>query len=62
VLPEDTRGATLGIDNIVWLVSGAIVALSPVFVFISYVLRIVTVAKETLAMGPFVFQRDTQQE
>jgi hypothetical protein len=50
-------GATLGIDNIVWLVSGAItVALLPVFLFISYVLRIVTVTKETLAMGPFVLQ------
>lgn len=63
VQPADVTGATLGIDHLVWLVCAAItVVLLPVFLLISYVLRVVTVAKRTLAMGPFVLRDVDQSE
>jgi len=53
------QGITLGIDNVVWLVAAATtVALVPFVLLLSYILRIVTVAKRTLAIGPLVL-RDT---
>jgi hypothetical protein len=56
-VPEET----LGVDNLV-LLTGAVfaVGLTPFVVFTVYILRIVTVARQTLAMGPFVL-RETQQ-
>lgn len=60
----DTAGVTattFGIDNIVWLVlAGVIIVLTPFFILMAYVLRIATVAKRTLAIGPFVL-RETDQ-
>lgn len=50
-------GATLGVDNVVWLVCAAVtITLTPFFLLVSYVLRIATVAKRTLAIGPFVLR------
>jgi hypothetical protein len=58
--PTVARGATLGVDNLVWLTSGAVaVAVLPFAFLLAYVLRIATVAKRTLAIGPFVL-RDTE--
>ncbi len=55
-------GTTFGVDNLVWLTSaGFVIGLSPFVVFIAYVLRIVTVAKQTLAMGPFIL-RESERE
>ncbi len=55
-------GTTAGIDNLVWLTSaGFVIGIAPFVVFISYVLRIATVAKRTLAMGPFIL-RETKRE
>jgi hypothetical protein len=55
--PETLAGTTLGVDNLVWATSAAItVALVPFIVLLSYILRIVTVAKRTLAIGPFVLR------
>ncbi|MFW6321238.1 MAG: hypothetical protein ACOC0Z_05255 [Halohasta sp.] len=55
-------GATLGVDNLVWLSSaGFTVGLAPFVVFTVYILRIATVAKHTLAMGPFIL-RETSRE
>lgn len=63
LLYVDTAGVsatTLGVDNLVWLVTvGITVALLPFFILVSFVLRIATVAKRTLAIGPFVL-RDVQ--
>jgi len=60
--PETLTGTTLGVDNLVWVTSAAItVALVPFIVLLSYILRIVTVAKRTLAIGPFVL-RDRGQD
>lgn len=48
-------GTVFGIDNLVWLTSAAFtVGIAPFVVFIVSLLRISTVAKQTLAMGPFI--------
>ena len=52
-------GATLGVSNDVLTVSLAVTAaVAPFAILVSYILRIATVAKRTLAMGPFIL-RDT---
>lgn len=60
----DTAGLTatiFGIDTIVWLVAAGVIAvLTPFFILMAYILRIATVAKRTLAIGPFVL-RDTDR-
>ncbi|MFD1515483.1 hypothetical protein [Halomarina rubra] len=54
-------GTTLGISDILWVTSGAFtVSLVPFFLFVSYVMRIATVAKRTLAIGPLIL-RDSQR-
>ena len=48
-------GSLGGIDAIVVLVAGAVaISLMPFFLFLSYVIRIATIAKRTLAIGPFI--------
>ncbi|MWV65452.1 hypothetical protein GRS48_11580 [Halorubrum sp. JWXQ-INN 858] len=48
-------GTVLGVDNLVWVTSAAfVVGISPFVVFTAYVLRIATVAKRTLAIGPLI--------
>ena len=55
-------GATFGVDHLVWLTSaGFAVGIAPFVVFIVYILRILSVARRTLAMGPFVL-RETDRE
>jgi hypothetical protein len=55
-------GTTLGVDNLVWVASaGFALGLAPFVVFIVFILRIATVAKHTLAMGPFIL-RETKRE
>ncbi|WP_299333498.1 hypothetical protein [Haloplanus sp.] len=50
-------GSTLGVDHLVVVVGGALaVTLVPFILFISYILRILTVAKRTLAIGPLVLR------
>jgi hypothetical protein len=56
-------GTTLGVADIVWVTSaGFVVGISPFVVFTAYVLRIATVAKRTLAIGPFVLQSAEHQD
>lgn len=60
--PSSVPGTTLGIENVLWVVAGATLAsLLPFLILIAYILRIVTVAKRTLAIGPFVL-RDTESD
>lgn len=48
-------GSTLGIDHVVVVVGGAFaVTLLPFMLFVSYILRILTVAKRTLAIEPLI--------
>lgn len=50
-------GRLLGVGALVWVVGASVaVALSPFALLLSHVLRIVTVAKRTLAIGPFVLE------
>jgi hypothetical protein len=54
-------GQTLGIENIVWVVGGAFAfTLTPFLLFVSYLLRILTAAKRTLAIGPLIL-RESQR-
>ncbi|WP_266077127.1 hypothetical protein [Haladaptatus caseinilyticus] len=54
-------GTTLGVTDILWVVSGAFtVTLVPFMLLVSYILRIATVAKRTLAIGPLIL-RDSQR-
>jgi hypothetical protein len=54
-------GATLGVANSVWVVGGAFaVTILPFMLFVSYILRIVTVAKRTLAIEPLIL-RESQR-
>lgn len=61
VEPQTFPGSTLGLDNIAWVVGGAFaVTLLPFLLLTSYILRVVTVAKRTLAIEPLIL-RDSQQ-
>lgn len=54
-------GTTIGVDNMVWPVAAGIaISLLPFFALFSHVLRIATVAKRTLATGPFIL-RETER-
>ncbi|NEU57072.1 hypothetical protein [Halorussus sp. MSC15.2] len=51
-------GVTLGVPNITWVVGAAFtVTLVPFLLFLTYILRIVVVAKHTLAIGPFILRQ-----
>ncbi|MFC7080582.1 hypothetical protein [Halorussus caseinilyticus] len=51
-------GATLGVPNVTWVVGAAFtVTLVPFLLFLTYILRIVVVAKHALAIGPFVLRQ-----
>lgn len=59
--PVAIRGTTLGINNFVLVVCGAAtLAVAPFMLLLTYILRIVTVTKRTLAPGPLIL-RETQQ-
>jgi hypothetical protein len=50
-------GTILGLDTLVVISCGGfVVGISPFVVFFAYIIRIGTVAKQTLAIGPFVLQ------
>jgi len=54
-------GSTLGVANLTWLVGAAFaVTLTPFLLFVAYLLRILTVAKRTLAVGPLIL-RESQR-
>ncbi|RRJ31551.1 hypothetical protein [Halocatena pleomorpha] len=54
-------GSTLGVENMTWLIGGAFtVTLTPFLLFISYISRIVTIAKRTLAIEPLIL-RESQR-
>ena len=54
-------GTTFGLDNLVWAVSlASAVAITPFMLLLAYVLRIATVAKRTLSIGPFIL-RETER-
>ncbi|MFP9062068.1 hypothetical protein ACLI4R_16320 [Natrialbaceae archaeon A-chndr2] len=61
VTPETVPGTTLGVENLLWTVGIAFtVTLLPFFLLMAYVVRITTLAKRTLAIGPLIL-RDSQR-
>lgn len=61
VSPSSFPGMYFGVSGLVWIVAtGVTVALVPFFLLAAYVLRIGTIAKRTLAIGPFIL-RDTDR-
>jgi predicted house-cleaning noncanonical NTP pyrophosphatase (MazG superfamily) len=56
-------GGTLGIDNLTWIFSAGIaLASAPFLLLTAYILRIATIAKRTLAIGPFVLRESQRDE
>jgi len=50
-------GSTRGVDHVTLVVGAAFaVTLLPFLLFVSYVLRVLTLAKRTLAIGPLVLR------
>ncbi len=63
VTPDAITGSTFGIGNLVLLVSAAAtVSLTPFVLLLSYILRIATVAKRTLAIGPFILRQTARSD
>ena len=55
--PGVVPGQYLGVEGVVWLVAATTtVAVAPFVLLLVYILRIVTVAKRTLAIGPLVLR------
>jgi len=55
--PSTFPGTFLGIESVLWVVSAAFaVSTLPFLVFTSYILRLATLAKHTLTMGPLVLR------
>ena len=55
--PAPPAGTTFGIANAIWFVTGAAtISITPFVLLASYIVRIITVAKLTLAAGPFILR------
>jgi hypothetical protein len=55
--PGSFPGTTLGVDDLVWLVSAsATLALVPFYLLAAYVVRVATVSRRTGALGPFILR------
>jgi hypothetical protein len=55
--PTSFPGTFLGIGNLVWIVSAGMAAGAMPFLFLtSFILRLVTITKRTLAIGPFILR------
>jgi hypothetical protein len=58
---SSVTGLTLGVENILWVVDAAFtISLLPFLLLVSYIARIATIAKRTLAIGPLIL-RDSQR-
>jgi hypothetical protein len=56
-------GTTFGIDNLIWIFSAALAFISMPFLFIvAYFLRIGTMTKRTLTIGPFVLRESEREQ
>ncbi|RQG94362.1 hypothetical protein [Natrarchaeobius chitinivorans] len=60
---DAVSGTILGIDSVVWVVVlTSTVAVTPFLLLIAFVLRIATMAKRTLAIGPFILRDSSRGE
>ncbi len=61
--PNSFLGSTLGAANLVFAISGAVaIASLPFFVLVAYILRLGSIAKRTLAIGPFILRRSQRSD
>jgi hypothetical protein len=61
--PETVPGALLGVDNVVWLVAAAATVCSvPFFLLGVYMIRLATIARRTLAIGPFILRESGRSD
>jgi hypothetical protein len=61
--PGSVTGSTAGVHNLVFVVSlAASLSLLPFGILLSYMLRIATVAKRTLSIGPFILRSASRSE
>jgi len=61
--PGAVPGSTLGVAHVSWvIVAAATVGLAPFAVLLSYILRIATVARRTLAIGPLALREIDSDE
>jgi len=55
-------GTALGVDSLVWVAAGGFtIGIAPFVVFTVFIVRIASVAKRTLAMGPFILQETSRE-
>ncbi len=55
--PSSFPGTFLGVDNLVWIVSaGSAIGSLPFLFLTAFILRLVTITKRTLAIGPFILR------
>ena len=55
--PTSFPGTFLGIGNLIWLVSAGMAIGALPFLFVTaFILRLVTITKRTLAIGPFILR------
>lgn len=55
--PTSFPGTTLGVDNLIWITSAGITVGSlPFLLLTTYIFRLATIAKRTLAVGPFILR------
>ena len=60
---DAVSGTVLGIDALVWVVAaGVTIGVAPFLLLIAFVLRIATMAKRTLAIGPFILRESGRGE
>lgn len=53
--PTTFPGTFLGVESLLWVVSAAFaVSTLPFLLFTAYILRLATIAKQTLSVGPLV--------
>ena len=56
-------GAFLGVDNVLWVVCLAVTFCSlPFLLLATYILRLATIARRTLAIGPFVLRQSGRED
>lgn len=61
--PSTLPGLTLGIDNMNWIVVGAATVSSmPFFLLGAYMIRLATIARRTLAIGPFILRESGRSD
>ncbi|MCU4972506.1 hypothetical protein OB955_07115 [Halobacteria archaeon AArc-m2/3/4] len=60
---DTATGTLLGVDQLVWITALAVtIAVAPFLLLISFILRIATVAKRTLAIGPFILRESSRSQ